>query len=156
MLALLLKTEKETQHLAMKLAKCCPPHKRFIIFLSGELGAGKTCFVRAFIKKLGYKGLVKSPTYTLVETYEVSTYLIYHLDLYRLQDPLEILDIGLYDEFDQAAIWLIEWPERAISCLPKPDIVAHFNIVETTRQMQLDAETCQGEQMLTLLNKASK
>ena len=69
---LLLKTEKETQRLAIKLAKCCPKNQRFIIFLSGELGAGKTYFVRAFIKSFGYPGLVKSPTYTLVETYEIS------------------------------------------------------------------------------------
>jgi tRNA threonylcarbamoyladenosine biosynthesis protein TsaE len=154
--ALLLKTEKETQHLAIKLAQCCPKNKRFIIFLSGELGAGKTFFVRAFIKSLGYKGLVKSPTYTLVERYEISTHPIYHLDLYRLQDPLEILGMGLYDEFDQPAIWLIEWPERAISFLPKPDIVGDFNLVGTARQVQFDAKTCQGEQTLILLNKVSK
>ena len=153
---LLLKTEKETQRLAIKLAKCCPKNQRFIIFLSGELGAGKTYFVRAFIKSFGYPGLVKSPTYTLVETYEISTYLIYHLDLYRLQDPVEILDMGLYDEFDLSAIWLIEWPKRAISFLPKPDITVNFNLVGTTRQIQLEAQTCQGEQALISLNKASK
>lgn len=153
---LLLKTEKETQQLAIKLARCCPKNKQFIIFLSGELGAGKTYFVRAFIKSFGYTGLVKSPTYTLVETYEISTYPIYHLDLYRLQDSAEILDMGLYDEFDQVAIWLIEWPERAIAFLPKPDIVVNLNIVGATRQIQFDAQTYQGEQTLILLNKASK
>lgn len=153
---LLLKTEKETQHLAINLAQCCPKNKRFIIFLSGELGAGKTFFIRSFIKSFGYTGLVKSPTYTLVERYEISAYPIYHLDLYRLQDPIEILDIGLYDEFDQPAIWLIEWPERAISFLPKPDIVGNFNLVGTTRQIQFEAQTYQGKQTLILLNKASK
>ncbi len=151
-----LKTEKETQQLAIKFAQCCPKNKRFIVFLSGELGAGKTCFVRAFIKSFGYLGLITSPTYTLVETYAISTYPIYHLDLYRLQDPAEILDMGLYDEFDQPAIWLIEWPERAISFLPKPDITGNFNLVGTTRQIQFEAQTCRGEQTLILLNEVSK
>jgi tRNA threonylcarbamoyladenosine biosynthesis protein TsaE len=152
---LLLKTEKETQHLAIKLAKCCAKNKRFIIFLSGELGAGKTFFVRSFIKSLGYQGAVKSPTYTLVECYEISTYPIYHLDLHRLQDPIDILDMGLYDEFDLPAIWLIEWPERAMSFLPPPDIVLNFNLVGTTRQVQFDAKTGLGKQTLSLLQKTS-
>jgi tRNA threonylcarbamoyladenosine biosynthesis protein TsaE len=150
MSVILLKTEKETQQLAGKFAACCPQNKRLIIFLSGELGAGKTFFVRAFIKSLGYTGLVKSPTYTLVETYEIDAYSIYHLDLYRLQAPIEILDMGLYDEFDQPAIWLIEWPARAIAFLPKPDIVCHMSLVGTHRQIQFDAKTYQGEQTLAL------
>lgn len=151
--ALLLKTEEETQYFALKLAKYCPKDKRFIIFLSGELGAGKTVFVRAFIKSFGYTDLIKSPTYTLVESYQIATHTIYHLDLYRLQAPLEILDMGLYDEFDQPATWLIEWPERAISFLPKPDLVFNFSSVGFTRQIQYNAETSHGHQVLALFKK---
>ena len=145
---ILLKTEKETTQFAQKFAECCPKNKRLIIFLSGELGAGKTFFVRALVKSLGYPGLVKSPTYTLMETYEIASYSIYHLDLYRLQSANEILDMGLYDEFEHAAIWLIEWPERALNFLPTPDIVCHIDLVGMKRQFQFFAKTPQGEQTL--------
>lgn len=147
---ILLKTEKEMQQLAKKLAECCPKNKRLIIFLKGELGAGKTFFVRALVEKLGYSGLVKSPTYTLIETYEIASYSIFHLDLYRLQSPNEIFEMGLCDEFDQPAIWLIEWPERALEFLPKPDIICHINLMKMNRQIIFHAETFQGIQTLAL------
>lgn len=152
MSVILLKTEKETTQFAQKFAECCPKNKRLIIFLNGELGAGKTFFVRALIKSLGYPGLVKSPTYTLMETYEIAAYSIYHLDLYRLQSAHEILDMGLYDEFEHTAIWLIEWPERALNFLPAPDIVCHIGLTDTDRQIQFLAKTLQGEQTLALFN----
>lgn len=154
MSVILLNTEEETIHVAKKLAECCPKHKRLIIFLNGELGAGKTFFARALIKNLGYFGLVKSPTYTLIETYEVAFYSIYHVDLYRFQSAEEILDMGLYDEFDDAAIWLIEWPERAIDFLPRPDMVCHIDLIGTTRQIQFTANTHQGEQTLDRFNSS--
>jgi tRNA threonylcarbamoyladenosine biosynthesis protein TsaE len=152
MSAILLKTKKEMGQLAQKFAKCCPKNKRLIIFLNGELGAGKTFFVRALVKSLGYPGLVKSPTYTLMETYEIAPYSIYHLDLYRLQSAHEIFDMGLCDDFDLNALWLIEWPERAINFLPKPDIVFHIDIIGANRQIQFLAKTHQGEQTLALFN----
>ncbi|WP_342220486.1 tRNA (adenosine(37)-N6)-threonylcarbamoyltransferase complex ATPase subunit type 1 TsaE [Rickettsiella endosymbiont of Miltochrista miniata] len=153
MSCILIKTEKETIQLAKEFAACCPKNKRIIIFLNGELGAGKTFFVRALVKSLGYPGLVKSPTYTLMETYELAGYCIYHLDLYRLQSANEILDMGLCDEFEHAAIWLIEWPERALNFLPKPDIVCHIDLISTNRQFQFFAKTPQGEQALALFNR---
>ena len=152
----LLKSEEEMEQLAQKFAICCHESKKLIIFLKGELGAGKTFFVRAFIKSLGFPGLVKSPTYTLMETYEIAHFLIYHLDLYRLQSPNEILDIGLCDEFEATGIWLIEWPERALNFLPKSDIVCHIDIIETTRQIQFFAQTPQGEQTLDLFDRYLK
>ncbi|MGC1854623.1 MAG: tRNA (adenosine(37)-N6)-threonylcarbamoyltransferase complex ATPase subunit type 1 TsaE [Candidatus Aquirickettsiella sp.] len=151
MSGILIKTEKETILLAKEFAKCWPKKERFIIFLNGELGAGKTFFVRALIRSLGYPGLVKSPTYTLMETYELAGYCIYHLDLYRLQSATEVLDMGLYDEFEHAAIWLIEWSERALNFLPKPDIVCHIDLIGVNRQFQFFAKTPQGEQSLALL-----
>lgn len=159
MSVILLKTEKETEQLAKKLAKCCPKNAKLIIFLNGELGAGKTFFVRALIKNLGYPGLIKSPTYTLIETYEITSYSINHLDLYRLQSATEIFEMGLGDEFDQPILWLIEWPERASTYLPQPDIVCHINIVGMHRQIIFQSKTILGEQTLasfTLdLNKPS-
>ena len=159
MSAILLKTEKETQKLAEKLAKCCQKNARLIIFLNGELGAGKTFFVRALIKNLGYRGLVKSPTYTLIETYELASYSINHLDLYRLQSATEIFEMGLCDEFDQPTLWLVEWPERAASYLPQPDIVCHIDIMGIHRQIVFQSKTILGEQTLALftlnLNKPS-
>lgn len=152
MSAIFLKTEKETEQLAKKLAECCPKNTRLIIFLNGELGVGKTFFVRALIKNLGYPGLVKSPTYTLIETYEIANYSINHLDLYRLQSANEILEIGLCDELEQPALWLIEWPERASAFLPKPDIVCHINLLNMNRKISFQPQTYQGEQTLALFN----
>lgn len=149
MSAILLKTEEETTHLAKEFAECCPKNQRLIIFLNGELGAGKTFFVRAVVKSLGYPGLVKSPTYTLMETYQLASHSIYHLDLYRLQSANEIFEMGLFDEFDHAAIWLIEWPERASNFLPKPDIVCDISLMGMNRYFQFIAKTPQGEQTLT-------
>jgi tRNA threonylcarbamoyladenosine biosynthesis protein TsaE len=152
MSVILIKTEKEMEELAKKFGKCCPENEKLIIFLNGELGAGKTFFVRALLKNLGYTGLVKSPTYTLIETYEIGSYSIFHLDLYRLQSANEIVEMGLCDEFDYPALWLIEWPERAFDFLPKPDIVCHINLIDMNRQILFRAETIQGEQTLTLFN----
>lgn len=153
MSVILLKTEKEMEQLAKKFAGCCPRDKRLIIFLKGELGAGKTFFVRALIKSLGYSGLVKSPTYTLMETYEITPYFIYHLDLYRFQSANEIFEIGLSDEFDRPAIWLIEWSERALAFLPQPDIVCQIDIIGTHRKIQFLAKSHPGEQALRLFNR---
>lgn len=149
---ILLKTEKEMEQLAKKFSECCPKNKRLIIFLKGELGAGKTFFVKALLKSLGYPGLVKSPTYTLIETYETAACSIYHLDLYRLQSPHEIFEMGLCDEFDQTALWLIEWPERAVNFLPKPDIVFQIDVRDTNRQIQIFTKTQQGDHALGLFN----
>lgn len=149
----LLKTEAATRHIALKLANCCPKNKRFVVFLSGELGIGKTYFVRAFLKHLGYTEAVKSPTYTLIESYDIASTVIFHLDLYRLQTPYEIFDIGLHDDFNRPAIWLIEWPERALAFLPKPDIVCDFSMTGSARQLQCKFKTNQGHQVLICMQK---
>jgi len=91
-----------------------------IVFLSGELGAGKSTFVRAMLRSLGITGPVKSPTFTLVERYEIAGNIIHHLDLYRLTDSEELEYLGFRDLSASSDILLIEWPEMAMDALPHP------------------------------------
>jgi tRNA threonylcarbamoyladenosine biosynthesis protein TsaE len=112
-------TEQFAESLARRLPRGAPP---FVIYLRGDLGAGKTVFARSVLRTLGVAGRIKSPTYTLLEPYPLgdSTYL--HIDLYRLRDPAEVETLALRDYLDAGSIWLIEWPERAPTELPEPDL----------------------------------
>ena len=93
-----------------------------VVFLDGDLGAGKTTLARGILRGLNYAGAVTSPTYTLVERYDAGARTVYHFDLYRLEDPAELETTGLRDWLDGEAIILIEWPERGGDALPAPDI----------------------------------
>lgn len=123
-------TLEETEQFAYNLAKQIRQqllNKSVIIYLIGDLGAGKTTFTRYFIKYFGYQDKVKSPTYSLVEQYEIPGINIYHLDLYRLSAPDECSFLGLDDMLNSKnAIMLIEWPEKGIDFLPVPDITLKF------------------------------
>ena len=92
------------------------------IFLVGDLGAGKTTLVRGLLRGLGFEGRVKSPTYTLVESYSVSSLYLYHFDLYRFKHEQEWLDAGFNELFNAQNICLLEWPERAMTLLPQADV----------------------------------
>lgn len=92
-----------------------------LVTLHGELGAGKTTLVRGLLRALGETGPVRSPTYTLVEPYELRERRLFHADLYRLGDPRELLALGLDDDPPGTAWWLVEWPERGAGVLPRPD-----------------------------------
>jgi tRNA threonylcarbamoyladenosine biosynthesis protein TsaE len=92
-----------------------------LIFLEGEMGAGKTTLARGILRGLGFSGHVKSPTYTLVEPYEFEAIRVYHFDFYRIRDPEELEYIGLDDLLAERAIKLVEWPEKAFGRLPPPN-----------------------------------
>ena len=104
-------------------------------YLEGDLGAGKTTLVRGLLRSLGYAGRVKSPTYTLAESYSLPAFELYHFDLYRLHDPREWLDAGFRDVSGQA-VSLIEWPEKAAGWLPAPDVIIRLLIDDDSRDVE--------------------
>jgi len=129
---MLFNTEQEMLDYAAKFAQQCEPPQ--IIFLQGELGAGKTTFVRGFLRGLGYEGKVKSPSYHLVEMYEFLGKTIYHFDFYRIKDARELEFLGISECF-RDSICLIEWPEIGFSLLPQPTIIISIDTVDSGRKV---------------------
>jgi tRNA threonylcarbamoyladenosine biosynthesis protein TsaE len=116
-----LNSTEETERFGAELIKSVP--SKCLFFLYGDLGVGKTTMVRGFLRAAGYNGVVKSPTYTLVEEYTIDSRKIFHFDLYRVVDPEELEWIGIRDYFDQDSVCFIEWPDRGKGFLPEPDRV---------------------------------
>lgn len=119
-----------------------------ILFLHGPLGAGKTTFARGFLQGLGYKGKVKSPTYTLVEPYEVAAHHIFHFDFYRINDPKELEQIGIRDYFLESSICLIEWAEKGFAVLPEADLHCYLAFDGEGRKIRLVAYSERGNKIL--------
>jgi tRNA threonylcarbamoyladenosine biosynthesis protein TsaE len=105
-----------------------------VIFLYGDLGAGKTTLARQFLRHLGVSGTIRSPTYTLMEPYRADGRELLHMDLYRLNNPAELHNLGLVDYPPELTLWLVEWPEKGGDALPKADISITLQTVEHARK----------------------
>jgi tRNA threonylcarbamoyladenosine biosynthesis protein TsaE len=141
-----LEDEVATERLGATLAALCPPGT--VVYLRGDLGAGKTTLVRGFVRSLGHRGTVKSPTYTLVEIYGLSGRTVYHWDLYRVRTPRELDDIGVRDYFDGRSTFLVEWPERGGAALPPADLDILLSYFEHGRRVRLEACSEKGTRIV--------
>ncbi len=128
--------EAEQEALGRRLAQHCKPP--CIIYLMGDLGAGKTTLARGFLRGLGYAGSVKSPTYTLMEPYDMDDRVCYHFDLYRLADAQELEYLGLEDLLGPKAYWLVEWPDKGRGGLPPADLVVNIHHEDGARRIAFE------------------
>jgi len=119
-----------------------------VIYLHGDLGAGKTTFARGFIAACGHTGRVPSPTYTLVEPYDAGGRRLYHIDLYRLSDPGQVDELALQDLDEAGVVMLIEWPERGADRVARPDLELTFAVAGAGRTLQCVARTAAGKRLL--------
>lgn len=120
-----------------------------VVLLSGDLGAGKTTWVRAVLRAWGWVGTVRSPTYTLLETYDATSVgPVHHLDLYRLRTPAELEDLGLADLWVVPAVWFIEWPTQGTGYLPPADLTLDWVHKASGRQVRLAAASAMGARLL--------
>lgn len=132
----LLADPEATAALAESLARSQPP--RAVVFLQGQLGAGKSTLARAWLRALGVSGAIKSPTYTLVERYPLPGGEAVHLDLYRLAAAAELDFLGLDELAAEATLWLVEWPERGQGSLPAPDLRLQLSVEGAGRRAVLE------------------
>ena len=137
---------EEMEAFGYRLGQNCPLGAK--IYLQGDLGAGKTTLVRGFLRGRGYAGKVKSPTYTLIEPYELAGADIYHFDLYRLNDAEDLEGMGFRDYFDENSIALVEWPEKAESALTEPDLKIMIDILSPGRALNLQAHKTLGKKIV--------
>lgn len=122
-----------------------------VVFLQGTLGAGKTTLTRGILHGLGHTGAVKSPTYTLVEPYELAGIKVFHFDLYRLGDPEELEYMGIRDYFLEQNLCIVEWPSRGAGLLPDPDLSIELTVSGTGRLARLQSSTSRGESIMQSL-----
>ena len=141
--------EQATLAYGNRLAQVLEPG--LFVALSGNLGSGKTTLTRGILRGLGYPGKVKSPTYALVELYNLTKLDLYHFDFYRFNDPQEWLEAGFRDHFDPRNICLVEWPERARDLLPVPDWKIALSMEGDGRRIRIGAETEHGKHCLDRL-----
>ena len=145
-LHLLVATAADMEALGARLAQACRPGVR--IHLSGELAAGKTTLARGYLRALGHSGAVKSPTFTLVESYALASRTVHHFDLYRMTAG-ELEFIGIEDYFDADADCLIEWAERGAPILPAADVSLSLRVVDEGREVRLESHSPSGDAILS-------
>ncbi|MEA3278249.1 MAG: tRNA (adenosine(37)-N6)-threonylcarbamoyltransferase complex ATPase subunit type 1 TsaE [Pseudomonadota bacterium] len=124
-----------------------------VIYLDGDLGTGKTTLVRGVLRGLGHTRSVRSPTYTLLEPYDLGGMRLYHLDLYRLGDPEELEFVGLRDLLDEESVLLVEWPERGAGILPPPDLVIRITYAPSGRDLHLLQRSQRGVRLVAALSE---
>jgi tRNA threonylcarbamoyladenosine biosynthesis protein TsaE len=148
--SLIAASAEETEAFGARLAQAMParPAALLQVQLHGDLGAGKTTLARGFLRGLGHSGLVRSPTYTLVETYALGAITVVHADLYRLQDPDEFETLGLRELDLPGHVWLIEWPQRAGHGLPPADLDVSLAAHPAFHNIDIQALTAAGTQWL--------
>jgi len=125
-----------------------------VVFLEGDLGAGKTTFARALLGALGVGERIKSPTYSLIESYRTGELDAHHLDLYRIADPGELEWLGLGDLFGGSPLVVVEWPERGGDALPRPDLVLRLDHAGSRRELSGEAKSARGEALLGALRSS--
>lgn len=145
-LTLLLSDEQASEECASKLARQL--HAPLILTFSGEIGAGKTTIIRAMLRALGIQCAIKSPTFSIVESYTCNDFVVHHFDLYRIHHEEELEYIGFRDFFAEQSICCIEWAEHAGQLLPEVDIHFKLKIKETGRELEIRALSAAGQQML--------
>ena len=141
-----LPAESDTLAFGAALAAGLEPGR--VVYLSGELGAGKTTLARGILRGLGHAGKVKSPSFALVEPYTFSRLYLYHFDFYRFTDPRELGDAGFREYFNPDSVCLVEWPENAAGMLPPADIRVALTVTGSGRQLEIDADTEAGRRCL--------
>jgi tRNA threonylcarbamoyladenosine biosynthesis protein TsaE len=152
--ALVLDDEQAQEAFGARLADACDDADP-LIFLVGDLGAGKTTLARGFLRRRGHRGAVKSPTYTLVEPYEIGGRRLFHLDLYRVAGAEELDYLGLREMLAGSATLLVEWPENAGEALPTPDLFLRIGHLANGRRIALAAGSALGREILARLQRDS-
>ncbi|WMN61139.1 tRNA (adenosine(37)-N6)-threonylcarbamoyltransferase complex ATPase subunit type 1 TsaE [Pseudoalteromonas xiamenensis] len=143
--------ENEDATVAMGRQLAAVLHLGGVIYLKGDLGAGKTTLSRGVVQGLGHTGKVKSPTYTLVEPYELERINVYHFDLYRLGDPEELEYMGIRDYFSPETICIVEWPDKGTGFIPKPDLDIEMRYVGDAREIAISACSSRGQELIEKL-----
>jgi tRNA threonylcarbamoyladenosine biosynthesis protein TsaE len=146
--------QEEAATLALGAALAAALEPGLAIYLHGDLGAGKTTLVRGCLRRLGIREKVKSPTYTLVELYSLSSLDFYHFDFYRFNSPGEWDATGFREYFDTGSVCVVEWPEKAGSGLPAPDLRIRLHIAAAGRDFEIDAGSERGIRCLGRLRNA--